>query len=59
MPDVYGRGALLQLHMWNYHDELLRDASINPRRKTNWLAEWLQDYRPSDYKDVLLDCDRT
>ncbi len=58
MPDVYGRGALLQLHMWNYHDELLRDASINPRRKTNWLAEWLQDYRPTDYKDVLLKIDQ-
>lgn len=59
MPDVYGRGALLQLHMWNYHDELLQDASINPRRKPNWLAEWLQDYRPSDYKDIFLEIGRT
>lgn len=53
IPTKNGRGALLQLHMWNYHDELLQDANINPRRKTNWFAEWLQDYRPGDYKDVL------
>ncbi len=59
IPSVNGRGSLLQLHMWNYHDELLRDAAINPYRKTNWLAEWLQYYRPSDYKNVLLEINRT
>ncbi len=53
MPLSNGRGSLLQLHMWNYHDELLCDAGLEPKRKTNILAEWLQDYRPSDYRQVI------
>ncbi len=53
MPLSNSRASLLQLHMWNYHDELLRDAGIDPKRKSNVLAEWLQDYRPSDYRQVL------
>lgn len=53
MPLSSCRGSLLQLHMWNYHDELLSDAGIDPRRKPNIVAEWLQDYRPLDYQRVL------
>lgn len=33
--------------------ELLRDLSINPYRKHNIIAEWLQDYRPTDYRDIM------
>lgn len=53
MPLSPARGALLQLHMWHYHDELLRDAGIDPNRKSNVFAEWLQDYRPSDYRTLI------
>ncbi|MEG4115304.1 MULTISPECIES: NAD(P)-binding domain-containing protein [unclassified Microcoleus] len=54
IPPVAGRGSLLQAHMWHYHDELLRDLSINPYRKHNIIAEWLQDYRPTDYRALLV-----
>lgn len=53
MPSIASRATVVKLHMIHYHDELLNDASINPRRKKNRLAEWLQDYRPSDYRDVV------
>jgi dimethylaniline monooxygenase (N-oxide forming) len=53
IPPVSGRGSLLQAHMWHYHDELLRDLSINPHRKHNIIAEWLQDYRPTDYREEI------
>ncbi|MBD1849042.1 NAD(P)-binding domain-containing protein [Leptolyngbya sp. ST-U4] len=53
IPPVAGRGSLLQTHMWHYHDELLGDLSINPYRKSNPITEWLQDYRPADYRDLV------
>lgn len=53
IPAVSERGSLLQAHMWHYHDELLRDLSMNPYRKHNIIAEWLQDYRPTDYRDLI------
>lgn len=59
MPDISSRSTVIKLHMVHYHDELLSDASINPRRKANKFAEWLQDYRPRDYRDVLADIDAT
>jgi hypothetical protein len=39
--------------MVHYHDELLMDMGINPYRKKNRWLEWLSDYRPADYCDVL------
>ena len=42
-----------QLHMIHFHDELLKDASINSRRKSNPISEWLFDYRPKDYRKIL------
>ena len=30
---------------------------INPWRKKSKLAEWFQDYRPSDYREVLSEVD--
>ncbi|MGR8981136.1 MAG: flavin-containing monooxygenase [Gammaproteobacteria bacterium] len=53
MPAITSRSTVIKLHMIHYHDELLKDASINPRRKSNKLAELLLDYRPRDYRDVL------
>lgn len=53
MPAISSRSTVIKLHMLHYHDELLNDASINPRRKSNKFAELLKDYRPKDYREVL------
>jgi len=53
MPAISSRSAVIKLHMWHYHDELLRDACINPYRKKNRFLEWFSDYQPSDYREVL------
>ncbi len=52
MPSNQGRASMLQLHMWHYHDELMRDIGVDPYRKSNKIAEWLQYYGPSDYRDL-------
>jgi len=53
MPAVSNRSAILQLHMWHYHDELLRDCGINPYRKKNFISELFQYYCPEDYRNVV------
>ncbi|MCS5631539.1 MAG: NAD(P)/FAD-dependent oxidoreductase [Pirellulaceae bacterium] len=53
MPFSGSRGSLLQLHMGHFHDELVRDIGISPWLKSNPVFEWLQDYRPVDYRSVL------
>ncbi len=56
MPASAARGARLLLHMLHYHDELLRDLGLNPKRKTGWLAplkELIFPYQPSDYRTVV------
>jgi hypothetical protein len=53
MPSNHGRASMLQLHMWHYHDELLRDIGVDPHRKSNKVAEWLQYYGPSDYRKLF------
>jgi dimethylaniline monooxygenase (N-oxide forming) len=53
MPAISSRSTVVKLHMIHYHDELLNDLGINPRRKSNPLAELLSDYRPRDYRKVL------
>jgi dimethylaniline monooxygenase (N-oxide forming) len=53
MPAISCRSTVVKLHMIHYHDELLNDAALNPHRKSNRLAELLQDYRPSDYREIL------
>jgi dimethylaniline monooxygenase (N-oxide forming) len=57
MPAISSRATVIKLHMWNYHDELLRDAGIDPQRKKNWLSEWFSHYRPADYREVLVGID--
>ncbi|CAG7857048.1 dimethylaniline monooxygenase (N-oxide forming) [biofilm metagenome] len=58
MPAISSRATVIKLHMVHYHDELLNDFGVNPYRKKNVFAEWLTDYRPADYKDVLADVAR-
>ncbi len=53
MPSISSRGSVIKLHMVHYHDELLKDAGINPYRKKNGFLEWFSDYRPADYRGVL------
>ena len=57
MPDISSRSTVVKLHMVHYIDELLKDMGINPWRKKSKLAEWFQDYRPSDYREVLSEVD--
>ncbi len=53
MPDSSSRAALLQLHMWHFHDDLLRDMGIDPKRKPSAFAELFDDYKPADYADLI------
>jgi cation diffusion facilitator CzcD-associated flavoprotein CzcO len=53
MPPLSSRSTVVKLHMTHYHDELLKDAGINPKRKKNFVAEWCQDYRPRDYRAIF------
>ena len=53
MPLTSSRAALVLLHQIHYNDQLLQDMGINPRRKSNVLAELLMPYRPADYAGVL------
>ena len=56
MPAGAARGARLLLHKLHYHDELLWDMGLNPKRKTSWLAplkEAIFPYQPSDYRTVV------
>jgi len=53
MPAISSRATVIKLHMIHFHDELLRDMTINPYRKKNLFLEWFSDYRPADYREVL------
>lgn len=53
MPAISNRSTVIKLHMTHFHDELLRDIGVNPYRKSNVFSEWLTDYRPTDYKEVM------
>jgi hypothetical protein len=55
VPQSTARAATLHLHMQHYHDDLLRDMGLSPRRKRGalkWVKELLSPYQPSDYADV-------
>jgi len=53
MPECNSRGALLQVHMIHYHDEMLKDIGENPRYKSNPIAELLGAYQPADYNKII------
>ena len=53
MPGIRSRSSIVQLHMLHYHDELLKDMAISPKRKKNFLAELLGTYQPPDYEGVV------
>lgn len=53
MPEQSARGSLLQLHVLHFHDELLRDMRMEPKRKSNFITELFGAYQPADYKDIL------
>lgn len=55
MPQLSSRSTVVKLHMTHYHDELLKDADVNPYRKNNMFSEWFQDYRPKDYREIFSD----
>lgn len=55
IPPSTSRAATLHLHMQHYHDELLQDMSLNPRRKRGLLRaikEYVAPYEPKDYAEV-------
>jgi dimethylaniline monooxygenase (N-oxide forming) len=55
IPPSKARAATLHLHMQHYHDELLQDMGISPRRKRGplrMIKEWFAPYQPSDYEEV-------
>lgn len=55
IPKSTSRAATLHLHMQQYHDELVCDMGLNPRRKRGILSplkELFAPYVPSDYAGV-------
>ncbi|KAG2454841.1 hypothetical protein HYH02_000673 [Chlamydomonas schloesseri] len=59
MPAQRSRGSVLMLYMMQYHDQLLEDMGIKPRRKgLNLFAECFAAYTAEDYTELLAD-DRT
>jgi cation diffusion facilitator CzcD-associated flavoprotein CzcO len=55
VPPSGARAATLHLHMQPYHDELLRDMGVSPRRKRGvlrLLKEVFAPYEPNDYAEV-------
>ena len=53
MHNSSSRGASLQLHMIGYHDQLLKDMGLNPKRKSNFLLEMFSPLIPSDYSGII------
>ncbi|MEM7143862.1 MAG: NAD(P)-binding domain-containing protein [Verrucomicrobiota bacterium] len=55
IPPSKARAATLHLHMLPYHDTLLSDMGLSPRRKTGPLGpikDFVAPYQPSDYAGV-------
>jgi dimethylaniline monooxygenase (N-oxide forming) len=55
IPHSTSRASTLHLHMQHYHDELVRDMGLSPKRKRGFLAfvkECFAPYQPSDYAGV-------
>ena len=55
MPFGNTRGAIMNVHMLHYHDQLVRDIGSNPLRKRGIFSpfkEVFAPYQPSDYREV-------
>jgi dimethylaniline monooxygenase (N-oxide forming) len=64
MPKISSRGAIVQLHMLKYHDDLVRELGQSPYRKLaenfggklnpwNYVTEFLSPYEANDYKKLF------
>ncbi|HSM05338.1 MAG TPA: FAD-dependent oxidoreductase [Longimicrobiales bacterium] len=56
MPYSSARGARLLLHMLHYHDQLLVDMGVDPRRKQGLLGPFKEVFAPyecADYRPVV------
>jgi dimethylaniline monooxygenase (N-oxide forming) len=53
MPETNARASLALLHHTHFHDTLLKDMKLNPKRKSNILAELLMPYYPKDYDGIV------
>lgn len=56
MPHSSARGARLLLHMLHYHDQLLADMGVDPRRKKGLFAPFKEVFAPyqcDDYRTVV------
>jgi hypothetical protein len=64
MPKISSRGAIVQLHMPKYHDDLVRELGQSPYRKLaenfggklnpwNYVTEFLSPYEANDYKKLF------
>ena len=54
MPDTSQRASLVLLHHTHFHDTLLRDMKVNPKRKSNPVLEALYPYYPKDYDGIIV-----
>lgn len=56
MPFGNARGAVINVHMLHYHDQLVEDFGGNPLRKKGIFApfkEIFAPYQPSDYSEIV------
>lgn len=53
MPATGARAAIFQLHFIKYHDQLLVDMGLSPKRKSNPLSEIFVPYCARDYDDLF------
>ena len=53
IPDSRYRASMVILYHTNYHDALLEDMKVNPRRKTNFFSEFFAPYRSRDYDGII------
>lgn len=53
MPATGARAAIFQLHFIKYHDQLLMDMGLSPKRKSNPISELFVPYCARDYDDLF------
>lgn len=53
IPEHGQRSNQVMLHQIHAWDDLLRDMGVNPKRKSNRLAEFFMPYLPRDYNGII------